>query len=207
MKSQPTLTTLLLLGLGSYGIYRAMKGRYSGVVFPIERPRVTLKFGSTFAPGTRYGPANPHKGVDLAPHSGSTGAPIRAPIRGEIVAARAFDPYVPGKEGGGFGRYCTLKTSLPYTVWATDLAGFVQTIPAGEAFHFVFAHFDRLDVRIGQTVATGQQLGTLGTSGFITGPHLHLELRKGDPAARHVLDPMDLFIAAIVGLEDEVVAA
>jgi len=50
-----------------------------------------------------------------------------------------------------------------------------------------YAHQDRLDVEPGQRVTAGTRLGTVGSSGRATGPHLHLEVRvKG-----RAVDPYD----------------
>jgi murein DD-endopeptidase MepM/ murein hydrolase activator NlpD len=38
-------------------------------------------------------------------------------------------------------------------------------------------HFSRIDVREGQHVAAGQQLGLSGATGRVTGPHLHWAVR------------------------------
>lgn len=38
----------------------------------------------------------------------------------------------------------------------------------------LYGHLDQITVRVGQSVATGQQLGLSGETGNATGPHLHL---------------------------------
>jgi murein DD-endopeptidase MepM/ murein hydrolase activator NlpD len=38
-------------------------------------------------------------------------------------------------------------------------------------------HLSRIDVKPGQTVAKGQQLGLSGATGRVTGPHLHWAIR------------------------------
>lgn len=49
-----------------------------------------------------------------------------------------------------------------------------------------YAHLDKIGVRKGQYVKTGELIGKTGQSGRVTGPHLHFELRKGGKA----LNPM-----------------
>ncbi|MFZ2652745.1 MAG: M23 family metallopeptidase [Burkholderiaceae bacterium] len=43
----------------------------------------------------------------------------------------------------------------------------------------LYAHLRRIDVRNGQRVEQGERLGTVGASGWATGPHLHFEFKVG----------------------------
>jgi septal ring factor EnvC (AmiA/AmiB activator) len=46
----------------------------------------------------------------------------------------------------------------------------------------LYAHLDRAAVSIGQRVAKGQSIGTVGESGSLVGPKLHFEIRQGGRA-------------------------
>lgn len=41
----------------------------------------------------------------------------------------------------------------------------------------LYAHLSRIDVRKGQKISQGDQIGAVGSTGVSTGPHLHLEFR------------------------------
>ena len=53
-------------------------------------------------------------------------------------------------------------------------AGIVR-INHGGGWTSGYAHMNRLDVRVGQEVNRGQQLGPLDSTGWVTGPHLHFD--------------------------------
>ncbi len=59
-------------------------------------------------------------------------------------------------------------------------------IDHGEGLSTLYAHLGRVLVVVGDTVLAGQPIGTVGMTGFTTGPHLHFEVRQND----EVQDPL-----------------
>lgn len=55
--------------------------------------------------------------------------------------------------------------------------GNLVCIDHGNDRQTVYAHLSRIDVRKGQRLVQGQQLGLVGATGWATGPHLHFEFR------------------------------
>ncbi|APD11287.1 hypothetical protein UC34_25320 [Pandoraea vervacti] len=94
-----------------------------------------------------------HNGVDFA-------APAGTPV---VAAAEGKVKHI-GNERRGFGRYVVIAHRYDSET--------------------VYAHLSSLarDLRVGNAVITGQNIGAVGQSGMATGPHLHFELRrKGTP--------------------------
>ncbi|RJY10316.1 M23 family metallopeptidase [Aurantiacibacter aquimixticola] len=92
-------------------------------------------------------PGSYHSGLDIAR---PTGTPFVAPASGVV----------------------TLATDTPFS-----LEGYLLIIDHGQGLNSAFLHMDRIDVREGERVEQGQQLGTIGSSGRATGPHLHWSLK------------------------------
>ena len=58
--------------------------------------------------------------------------------------------------------------------------GHTVVIDHGNGLQTRYAHMKpgSITVRVGQTVAQGQQIGQIGSTGNVTGPHLHFEVLK-----------------------------
>ena len=92
-----------------------------------------------------------HGGIDIVKPGGhSTGCPVYAADSGTVKLARVYSSY----------GYCVI----------IDHGGGLQTL---------YAHMKPGSLRVsaGQHVSRGQQIGQIGSSGFVTGPHLHFEVR------------------------------
>lgn len=103
-------------------------------------------------------PGSYHSGTDIAVPAGT---PFYAPADGVV----------------------TLAATAPFT-----LEGNLLMIDHGMGLNSAFLHCQHLDVKVGDRVVQGQRLGTTGSTGRATGPHLHWGLKWRD--AR--LDPATL---------------
>jgi murein DD-endopeptidase MepM/ murein hydrolase activator NlpD len=53
----------------------------------------------------------------------------------------------------------------------------VVDIDHGNGLSTRYGHLSSIDVRVGQSIRTGQIIGKIGSTGRSTGPHLHYETR------------------------------
>lgn len=72
--------------------------------------------------------------------------------------------------------------------WAGPADGYgnLVVLAHGSGVRTFYAHLARLDVRVGQRVAAGGEVGLVGATGEATGPHLHFEVRVRGAA----IDPL-----------------
>jgi murein DD-endopeptidase MepM/ murein hydrolase activator NlpD len=100
-----------------------------------------------------------HPGTDI---DGETGDPIYAAGKGAVVWA--------GAAPAGYAGY-----------------GTIVEIDHGQGVHTLYAHLSRTNVAVGDYVPAGVLIGAIGTSGNVTGSHLHFEVR----VAGKQVDPED----------------
>jgi murein DD-endopeptidase MepM/ murein hydrolase activator NlpD len=131
-----------------------------------------------------------HAGVDI---SAPKGAPIHAAASGIVIKVRCNAHLVDG------GDYSCDIDGDPVKVrgcgWYAEIEHADHTIT--RYCHMV----SRPMVNVGQTVAVGQIIGLVGSSGHSSGPHLHLEAHLGAPATNdNAVDPIGFFRDRLVDL-------
>ncbi|MFC8875425.1 resuscitation-promoting factor protein RpfD, partial [Streptomyces ardesiacus] len=67
--------------------------------------------------------------------------------------------------------------------------GYQVVIRHGDGRYSQYAHLSAISVKAGQSVGVGQRLGRSGSTGNVTGPHLHFEVRTG-PGFGSDVDPL-----------------
>ena len=122
---------------------------------PFARPVATNE------PGTGFGSRRIINGQPRAPHSGTdysapTGTPVVSVNDGRVALVAEY--FFPGR---------------------------LVVVDHGLGLHTLYFHLDETRVEIGERVVRGQPLGTVGSTGRATGPHLHFGVQVG--AAR--IDP------------------
>ncbi len=100
--------------------------------------------------GERRGGAS-HPGLDF---DGDTGDRVLAAGAGTVALA--------GPAPAGFSGY-----------------GIIVVLDHGGAVQTVYAHLSETTVRPGMAVLAGERIGAIGTTGVVTGSHLHFEVRQG----------------------------
>jgi murein DD-endopeptidase MepM/ murein hydrolase activator NlpD len=116
-----------------------------------------------------------HDGVDLG---ASRGTPIRAASAGTVMVVRCnVTPASWGCDRDG-------SPSTPGCGWYVDIRH------AGNIITRYCHMLTRPSVAEGQHVLTGQVIGTVGSSGHSSGPHLHFEVHvDGDRTSAGAVDP------------------
>lgn len=118
---------------------------WSGSFLKPTSGRVSTEFGVRRYYNGVFAQDYYHRGVDYA---AGTGTPVIAPAGGRVALV--------GRESEGF-----------------RLHGNVVGIDHGQGVVSIFLHLSRINVKEGDVVRAGQQIGAVGSTGAATGPHLH----------------------------------
>lgn len=105
----------------------------------------------------------------------------RHPILGSVRFHQGLD--FPANMGAPV--FATAPGMIAAADWCGSL-GYCIVIDHGKGYSSVFGHLMAISVEQGQIVQRGQKLGSVGSTGISTGPHLHFEIRLNGMS----LDPL-----------------
>lgn len=126
---------------------------------PLDNVLLTQHFGKTSASGRLYA-SGTHNGVDFRAPMGTQ---VKAMLGGTIMGVGDTDVACPG---ASFGRWVLIRHD-------NGLAS-------------IYAHLSLIKATAGSRVATGDVIGYSGTTGYSTGPHLHVSVYAA--SAVHIED-------------------
>lgn len=144
---------------------------------PVARP-LYVTWGGAFDNSRTYdGVLYRHEGVDL--QATLDGVPVACLAAQEGIVEQVRE------NPAGWGKYVTIRHDWPDgSVWWT-----------------VYAHLERIDAAVGQSVRRGQHIGLCGSTGNSDGIHLHftlqnVELGTGRPryVVGYVVNPLDYLL-------------
>jgi murein DD-endopeptidase MepM/ murein hydrolase activator NlpD len=144
--------------LGSWVLAMTRYGRIRAVKKSDARPGVTTKFSKPVVGRISQGYHAAHDGIDIVRYKG---APIRAMAFGVV-------------------------TYVGWNPWDQHGRAFMVVVTHAGGYETLYGHLQpKRVVRVGEEVKKGHIIGYMGNTGNSTGPHLHVELRRG----RTTLDP------------------
>lgn len=134
----------------------------SDFINPVQNARITSPFGYRILNGKREF----HQGVDLASPTPGAKVPIYASAAGTVVYAGSLSTY---------GKSVRILHNIK-----------------GKTYETNYAHLDKINVKLGQVVKQGEQIGIMGNTGGSFGVHLHFEVHNGRyaPGQPNAVDPM-----------------
>jgi murein DD-endopeptidase MepM/ murein hydrolase activator NlpD len=166
---------VLAIGAGLWLVLQAVQGRLAAVLLSYRefRPGETTPPASAaatapageFPPGRLswpvHGPVSDefgarggrHFGIDIAAPAGT---PVGAAGAGTVIKAVRGCVVGDAHCGGGYGNHVIIGHA--------------------DGLATLYGHLATVEVTLGQPVGAGQRIGTIGTTGHSTGPHLHFEV-------------------------------
>ncbi len=136
----------------------------------------TYRYGTT-----EEGKREPHHGDDFLPSV--EGTPVLAVGDGSVVVAGNDKLTLYGWVTNLYGNLVVLEHHLP---------GFEQPV------YTLYGHLSQVNVKVGQNVKAGDEIGEVGSTGIAIGSHLYIEVRMGKNDYKSNRNP-DLWLKPLPG--------
>jgi hypothetical protein len=148
--------------------------------WPIQSDNPESTITSPF--GFYTGTTTPHHGIDFGQGGVTFGTPVYAIADGEVVgvgnqsawsgAAWGYGPNI--LNGGGIGSCSGLGGG-----GGEQVVNLKHNINGKDVYSFYIHMQKNSDLKVGQRISAGTQVGEVGSYGCSTGAHLHLEVKEG----------------------------
>jgi murein DD-endopeptidase MepM/ murein hydrolase activator NlpD len=117
--------------------------------------------------------------------TGNSSVSLRWPVRGKVI--QGFGPKTTGGQNDGINVAVPEGTPIKaaedgvVAYAGNELKGYGNLVLVRHSNGFVtaYAHASELSVKKGETIKRGQVIGKAGSTGNVTSPQLHFEVRKG----------------------------
>jgi murein DD-endopeptidase MepM/ murein hydrolase activator NlpD len=117
--------------------------------------------------------------------TGNSSVSLRWPVRGKVI--QGFGPKTTGGQNDGINVAVPEGTPIKaaedgvVAYAGSELKGYGNLVLVRHSNGFVtaYAHASELSVKKGETIKRGQVIGKAGSTGNVTSPQLHFEVRKG----------------------------
>lgn len=149
-------TDALVAALARWESEHPEEARSVPVLSPLQGADAVLVAGFGHGRNPVSGEAEFHAGLDFA---APAGAPVRA-AAGGVVRWAGEPPPNASEQWWRLGR--------------------IVVVAHGASYRTVYGHCDRVAVRVGQRIETGELLALVGRSGWSPTPRLHFEIRRRD---------------------------
>ena len=149
---------------------------------PIDADHVSWAARTYPYGGTQNGRLQVHHGIDLV---NPTGVSILAAADGTVIYAGDDLSQQFGSMNNYYGNLVVLQHNF--------------RSPQGEPVFTLYGHLLAPTVQVGQEVREGDKIGVVGATGVAQGPHLHFEVRVGDPYSFDATRNPDLWLRPYPG--------
>ncbi|MFH2019483.1 MAG: M23 family metallopeptidase [bacterium] len=152
-----TMQGVAVLTLAQVVIFPTHAFDYKAMANPeLDLPKVEMVTTET----TFAFPVSEPLGISQGYHTFHRGIDVRASKGTAVVAVEEGTVVEVGHLRGGYGENVRIAHK-----------GTIASL---------YAHLSNIEVTVGQKVEKGQEIGTVGTTGWATGPHLHFEITEGE---------------------------